>query len=190
MKKNVLNIILGCFIGLLIGCIITVVIVMQNNSKITKIKSEIALKDNNIKLKNQEIQEKDNKIQELEQPKKQEELNLKIEELDSKILTLTQQKESLENQIESLKESIIKIKGEERTYPAGYLTAGKDFEVGRYKIYGGKSNFSVHSLSGKLKVNIILGNNSEYHQVSEYLYTFSSGDVVEANSTFKMIPIE
>lgn len=197
MKKNVLNIVVGCFIGLLIGCIIVVVIIATNNSKtenyeeeISELKDKIIIKDNDLKLKKTEIENKEDKIKQLEQKEKQDELNSKINELNSKVASLEKQKEELESKINSLKDDIIKVKGEEKTFPAGYLTAGSDFEVGRYKIYGGSSNFVVYSSSGSLKVNIILGNNPSYMQVSEYVYSFSVGDRIQANSSFKMIPIE
>lgn len=96
---------------------------------------------------------------------------------------------SLQSQKKQLQSDIIQISGSPRTYPAGYLTAGADFDEGRYKIYGGSSNFIVHSSDGDLKVNIILGNGS-YYSVKEYIYTFSSGDEIQAESTFKMVPVK
>lgn len=197
MKKNVLKIVLGCFIGLLIGCVISVVVFLISNSKIkgyeeeiSELKYKITVRDNNIKLKEMEIGNKEAKLKQLEQVEKQDELNSKINELDSKVLSLEKQKEELESKIKSLKEDVIKIKGEGKNFPAGYLSAGKDFEAGRYKIYGGSGNFAVYSSTGKLRVNIILGDNPNYHQVNEYLYSFSDGDEIKANSQFKMIPIE
>lgn len=82
---------------------------------------------------------------------------------------------------------IIKVSGKAKSYPAGDLTAGIDFPVGRYKIYGGSSNFIVHDADGWLRVNIILG--SKYG-VSEYIYTFAEGDQVRAESAFKMVPVK
>ena len=64
--------------------------------------------------------------------------------------------------------------------------AGEDFEVGRYKIYGGSSNFIVYSRYGDLEVNTILGD----WGVEEYVYTFNNGDEIEAHSSFKMQPIQ
>ena len=71
--------------------------------------------------------------------------------------------------------------------PPGMYTVGKDIPAGRYKIHGGSSNFFVYSSSGSLEVNIILGGR---YGVEEYLYTFKSGDEVEARSSFKLTPIE
>ncbi|MBQ3408946.1 MAG: hypothetical protein IJH12_07075 [Clostridia bacterium] len=109
-------------------------------------------------------------------------------ELTSKISELEKNKSNLETQVDKLSKDVITLKGAEKSYPAGYLTAGTDFEVGRYKIYGGSSNFIVHSSSGSLRVNIILGHGS--YDVSEYLYTFKLGDEIDARSSFKMVPIE
>ena len=111
-----------------------------------------------------------------------------IEELEKIKSDYESQVESLESQIEKLKDDVITIAGSPKTYPAGYLTAGKDFEVGRYKIYGGSSNFIVYSSEGRLRVNIILGSGS--FAVNDYVYTFSHGDEVQANSSFTMVPIE
>lgn len=116
-----------------------------------------------------------------------------IKELEEKKITLNTQISSLENKksdldtkIEKLNSDIIKIKGEPKTYPAGYLTAGTDFETGRYKIYDGTSNFVVYSILGDLRVNIILGGRTG---VNEYIYTFSNGDKVKSNSSFKMVQV-
>lgn len=113
---------------------------------------------------------------------------------EDELAALEARKQELEGQVGALQQTIdglngdiIRIKGEARTYPAGYLTAGTDFEAGRYKIYGGSSNFVVYSSSGKLQVNIILGGS---WGVDEYIYSFASGDKVEASSSFKLVPVE
>lgn len=124
------------------------------------------------------------KLAEIEVAKRESE----IKDLDKKKSDLEDQVEGLESQIVKLKADVITVAGSPKTYPAGYLTAGTDFEVGRYKIYGGSSNFIVYSSDGRLRVNIILG--SRAHTVSEYIYTFSRGDDVQANSSFRMVPVE
>ena len=103
------------------------------------------------------------------------------------LLSLEEKKQTLNSEIEQLNGEAIKIKGTPKTYPAGHLTAGTDIPVGRYKIYGGNSNFIVYSSAGKLEVNIILG---ESFGVNEYIYTFKSGDKIEANSSFKLVEVE
>ncbi len=114
-------------------------------------------------------------------------------ELQEKINDLNAQKETLQNEVNNLTEKknqlnseIVSIKGQPLTFPAGYFTAGIDFEAGRYKIYDGNSNFIVYSARGDLKVNTILGNDPRY-SVSEYIYNFNSGDKIQAGSSFKLI---
>lgn len=108
------------------------------------------------------------------------EMNNEIEEKSNQII-------ELDEKIASLKSEVIKISSEPKKYPAGYLYAGTDFEVGRYKIHDGSSNFMVKSSSGESRVNIILGGK---YGVEEYIYKFSLGDEVEARGSFKMVSIE
>lgn len=135
-----------------------------------------------------ELEKCKGQIQELQQEEKQNEINNNIKALEDRVAELTTQKQDLENQINTLSQEVIRIKGEAKTYPAGYLTAGEDVPTGKYKIYGGSSNFVVYSASGSLQVNIILG--SGQYKVSEYIYTFKSGDVIKANSSFKLVEVE
>lgn len=109
-----------------------------------------------------------------------------IKELDDKKSNLELTIKSLQAQAEKLQGSIIQLIGEPKTYPAGYLYAGTDFTAGRYKIYDGSSNFIVHSASGNLRVNEILGKDD----VTEYIYTFANGDEIKAGSSFKMVKIK
>ena len=111
----------------------------------------------------------------------------KQEEINTEIKKLEDNKTSLNNEIEKLSEEVITIKGEPRTYPAGHLIAGEDIPVGKYKIYDGNSNFVVHSSSGSLQVNIILGGR---YGVDEYIYTFKKGDKIQASSSFKLVEVE
>lgn len=119
---------------------------------------------------------------------KQAEIKQTIDNLKKEEDSLKNQKQQLENEVNVLKSDIIKLKGEPKTYPAGHLTAGIDIPIGKYKIYGGSSNFVVYSAYGDLNVNIILG--SGYSSVNEYIYTFSTGDKIEASSSFKLVAIE
>ena len=128
------------------------------------------------------------KIEELSGEKKQIEIQNQINSLTDKKSNLINEKQNLENDIAKLKQDVIRVKGEPKNYPAGYLKAGSDFEAGKYKIYNGNSNFIVHSLSGNLKVNIILGNGK--YSVNEYIYRFSSGDEIQADSSFTMVLVE
>lgn len=98
--------------------------------------------------------------------------------------------EKLKSDIEKYEGELIKAKGSPISLPAGYLTAGTDFDVGRYKVYGGSSNFVVYDSRGDLRVNIILSPYDDGFGVTEYIYKFSLGDTVEARSAFKMVPVE
>ena len=135
-----------------------------------------------------ELESKNKQIEELKQEEKQKEINNNIKTLEDKVADLTTQKQDLENQVNSLSQDVIRIKGQPKTYPAGQLVAGEDVPTGKYKIYGGSSNFIVHSSSGSLQVNIILGN--DRYSVSEYIYKFKTGDKIKANSSFKLVEVE
>lgn len=154
--------------------------IQQNDLKITDLESKLQTKNKVINTKNEQIKE-------LSQSDKQAEINQNIKDLTTKVTDLTSQKEKLEKDIENLKSDVIKIKGEPKQYPAGQLTAGTDVPTGKYKIYGGNSNFVVYSSYGKLKVNIILGTSIG---VDEYIYTFETGDKIKAESSFKLVAVE
>ena len=106
---------------------------------------------------------------------KQAEIKQTIDNLKKEEDSLKNQKQQLENEVNVLKSDIIKLKGEPKTYPAGHLTAGIDIPIGKYKIYGGSSNFVVYSAYGDLNVNIILG--SGYSSVNEYIYIHSLQEI-------------
>lgn len=122
-----------------------------------------------------------------EKQNKLKELQTKESELNSEISSLKNKKQTLNTEIEQLSGEVVKLKGEPKTYPAGHLIAGTDVPTGKYKIYGGSSNFVVYSSIGKLQVNIILGGR---YGVNEYIYTFNTGDKIEANSSFKLVAVE
>lgn len=107
-----------------------------------------------------------------------------LEDIKSKLQSEISQ---LETKIKNLKSDVIKITGKEKKYPAGYFTVGVDIPPGRYKIFGGSSNFVVHNAGGRLRVNIILGKS---YGVKEYIYTFEEEDQVQAESTFKLVPVQ
>lgn len=114
-------------------------------------------------------------------------LNAQKSSLESEVAGLETEKSNLQSTIAKLQGDIVVLKGQPISFPAGYFIAGTDFDVGRYKIYGGSSNFVVHSASGSLRVNIILGGS---YGVDEYIYTFSKGDEIEASSSFKLVLVE
>lgn len=149
-------------------------IIDVETKKMTEDKEEVWLLENSTA-----YTEEQNKLKDIQ--KKQNELNSEISSLENK-------KQSLNTEIQRLNSEVTKIKGEPKTYPAGQLTAGVDVPIGKYKIYGGNSNFMVYSSSGRLEVNIILGSGS--YNVNEYIYTFKTGDIIKANSSFKLVSIE
>ena len=91
-----------------------------------------------------------------EEQNKLKEIQNKQSELSSEVSSLENKKQTLNTEIQQLNSDVTKIKGEPKKYPAGQLTAGTDIPTGKYKIYGGNSNFIVYSSSGKLEVNIVL----------------------------------
>lgn len=123
-----------------------------------------------------------------EEQNKLKEIQNKQSELSSEVSSLENKKQTLNTEIQQLNSDVTKIKGEPKKYPAGQLTAGTDIPTGKYKIYGGNSNFIVYSSSGKLEVNIVLGSGA--YEVNEYIYTFKTGDTVRAESSFKLVAVE
>lgn len=158
------------------------------NSKYVNTDKELQETKTKLADANQKISQNQSEIEELKQIDKQEEISNNITTLESKVTELTNQKASLETQVSELNSEVIKLKGEPKTYPAGQLVAGTDVPTGKYKIYGGNSNFVVYSASGSLQVNIVLGTNA--YSVSEYIYTFKTGDKIEARSSFKLVEVE
>jgi hypothetical protein len=108
-----------------------------------------------------------------------------VSELDLQIITLNGEIETLRNRITELQADVIRIAGESRRFPAGVLYVGTDIDAGRYRIYGGTSNFFVER-NNRNVVNIILGGRLG---VDEYIFTFRNGDVIEARSAFRLVPI-
>ncbi|HIU23292.1 MAG TPA: hypothetical protein IAD49_06925 [Candidatus Fimihabitans intestinipullorum] len=111
-----------------------------------------------------------------------------INDLNSQKTDLQNDINELQKQKDKLSEEVITLKGQPISFPAGYFTAGDDFETGRYKIYDGNSNFVVYDLFGDLKVNIILGSDPRF-DTSEYIYSFSKGDEIIADSSFKLVAV-
>lgn len=136
---------------------------------------------------NKRIESCNEQIEKLGKNEKQQEINNNIMQLQNQKQDLETQKTQLETEINTLKGEVIKAKGQPKTYPAGHLTAGTDVPVGKYKIYGGSSNFIVYSAYGTLEVNIILGGT---YGVNEYIYTFQSGDKIQASSSFNLVEVE
>lgn len=96
--------------------------------------------------------------------------------------------EALEQQLTLIKEKIDSNKNEPLSFYAGEYICGQDFPAGRYMIYDGKSNFFVRG--GEIYVNIILGDDPNWGQVSEYVHFFTEGEQIEAYSPFKLKLVE
>lgn len=180
-------------LGVLIVLVFIIIIVFSTkNQNYKKSYNEIKTKYEEVEKEFSDssytLKKAQNEISELKQEGKQKEINAHIKTLETTQKQLENEKKELEEEIASLKREIIKIKGEPKTYPAGQLKAGTDIPIGKYKIYDGNSNFTVHSASGKLEVNIILGKSA--YSVSEYIYTFKTGDEIKADSSFKLIEVQ
>lgn len=109
-------------------------------------------------------------------------LDLQIQERQGKVDSLNAEIDSLSN--------TVKVKQEEPTViPAGEYTVSANGSVrpGRYSVTG-SSNFVVHSSTGDLKVNTILGGGS--FGVDQYVCNLSSGDNIKAQSRCTLTPVE
>lgn len=180
----------------ILSIILIITIIFTNIAASNKLKAEeeisLSLKEENNKIQ-KEFLEMNNKISELQRDEEKKKINDEIdklkkeqEELQEELQDKKSEKSSLEKELKKLNGDILIAKGKAKSYPAGQLVAGEDFDTGRYKIYGGSSNFVVYSRFGDLEVNTILGD----WGVEEYIYTFNEGDEIEAQSSFKMQPIE
>jgi len=109
-----------------------------------------------------------------------------ISTLESRVGELNTEIGELNNRITTLQSDVVRIAGESRAIPAGVWYVGSDIEAGRYRVYGGSSNFFVRRNEFPV-VNIILGTAMG---VSEYIFTFRNGDEIDARSSFRMVPIE
>lgn len=115
---------------------------------------------------------------------------LEIEDKQVLISSMEQEISNTETEIQMLNAKIAELEGkyeqklsEPISFSAGQYECGVHFEPGRYRIYGGSSNFFVNN---GLDLNIILGNDPSWGQVPEYIYNFKRGDEVESRSPFKM----
>ena len=91
------------------------------------------------------------------------------------------------SELDQLKNAIQRTGEEPKVLPAGEYTVGYDIDAGRY-IVTGRSNFVVHSATGRLKVNTILGGGS-YGEES-YTCTLETGDSLELSSKDTFTPIK
>lgn len=107
-----------------------------------------------------------------------------IQKLETDKQNLNNEIEELNTQKQSLKDKIANSKNEPISFYAGEYVCGKDFPEGRYLIYDGANNFFV--TGGSTCVNIILGDDPSWGQVNEYVHFFENGELIEADSPFKL----
>lgn len=180
---------------LVVIIIVMAVVLIINTSKISILSEEVEVQKQSyeaVKKEKTEIVNNYNNLlkenEELKQTSKQKEINDKITALQTQQTSLEKQVSDKNAELENLKSDIIKAKQEPKTYPAGMYTVGQNMPSGRYKVYGGSSNFTVYSASGSLKVNTILGDDK--YSTPEYICNFNTGDVVNARSSFKIVEVE
>ncbi|ERI05408.1 hypothetical protein [Aneurinibacillus aneurinilyticus] len=92
-------------------------------------------------------------------------------------------------ELERISNAVIAKQQEPKQLPAGHFIAGKDIQAGRYKVtpVGRGSNYVVRDITGRLKVNTILGND---YGVPEYVVELEDQDTIQAESRVKYTAIE
>lgn len=144
------------------------------NQKIADAQKEIDSKNEIIKAADEYAANKE----QLEQDYKN-----KSSELDS----LNAQVTSKQAELDTLTGNIVKAKSEPKTLSSGEFVVGSDLPAGRYNV-SGSSNFVVHSSSGKLKVNTILGTSNVGQ--GDYVCTLVDGDTMKLSARTTFTPIE
>lgn len=141
-----------------------------------------------------EIKQQEDLVAELNDYKASREQKTKeITSLDADINNKTTTVSTLDNDIaaksaelDSLKNAI-KTTGEApKVLPAGQFIAGKDIPAGRYTVTG-KGNFVVHSATGRLKVNTILGGGMFEDSYTCYI---DAGDELKLSSKDTFTPVQ
>lgn len=123
-------------------------------------------------------------------------LNSEIDELDKglkgkndELSSLSTQVDEKQAELEKIESGIVKKKEEPLELSAGVFIVGTDVPAGRYQVtnIGQGSNFIVHSPSGSLKVNTILGDG---FGSGDYVFFADEGDTIENGARVKLIPVE
>lgn len=152
----------------------------QKKSEVDKIKDELSSQQEILTAFNDYKSNKDKVESELSQKTAQvDTLTSKITELDSSIA-------SKNEELKRIKNTVIATGEAPKTTPAGHFSVGGDIPAGRYKV-SGSSNFVVRDITGKLKVNTILGDSFGY---GDYVCNLSSGDQIETSSRTTYTPIK
>ncbi len=181
-KKNDVKLII---IVLLIIFLVVAIVISINQSRnyislkerYSKVKKEKEEYINTIETQNTTISDVQNQLN-----------SFNTSDYDNQIASLNSEISNLTAQRDSLQSEVTQLDGQPQNYSAGYYTAGTNFPTGRYKIYNGSSNFIVYSMYDKLKVNIILGDDS--YDTQEYIYEFETGDEIQADSSFSIVKVK
>jgi predicted RNase H-like nuclease (RuvC/YqgF family) len=118
-------------------------------------------------------------------------LNSQMDGKKNELATLDTTIQTKKDELAKLESAII-VKNEEPVQlPAGTLIVGKDIKVGRYKVLpvGRGSNFKVYDSTGSNLYNTIISSTPD-HGVPEYVVFLGDGNIIEANSPFKYVPVE
>ncbi len=111
---------------------------------------------------------------------------LEEERLGAEVARLNAEVAERQAELERLQNLIVRTGEEPIRVGAGNWYVGQDIPAGRYQVSNGSSNFFVRR-GGRSVVNIILGGR---HGVDTYVFTFQTGDVIEARSAFTLTPIQ
>ena len=111
-----------------------------------------------------------------------------FEKVDSNYKKIKNQIKSKENVLEQLSVQVQEKMDDPKILSAGQYTVGIDIPVSRYKAtnIGSGSNFVVHSASGDLKVNTILGADGS----GDYTFYAEDGDILITEESVKLIPMK
>ncbi|MED4261942.1 hypothetical protein [Priestia aryabhattai] len=129
--------------------------------------------------------------------KNRDKLEAKVDDLSSQVDEKKSEVDSLDSEIDSKQSELDKLTGTvqekkeaPKTFSAGQYVVGQDFDEGRYKAVpvGEGSNFVVYDSSGQAVVNTILG--AGQYAESEYVFYATDGQVMETQSTVKLIPVK
>ena len=147
---------------------------------------EIQQKENKLDKLKDEISKNDSTLTEIEKFNADKVLlQGNIGNLRNELSNLKKEVEDKKSELLTLTKAVEDAKAEPKTLPAGNFVVGKDIQPGRYSV-SGRSNFVVHSSSGKLKVNTILGG---LYGVESYVCELITGDQIEANGSDTFTPI-
>lgn len=111
-----------------------------------------------------------------------------FEKVNGNYTKIKNQIKTKENLLKQLSMQVREKMDDPKTLGAGQYTVGVDLPVSRYKAtnIGSGSNFVVHSASGDLKVNTILGADGS----GDYTFYAEDGDTVITEEAVNLIPMK